>query len=112
MITIMLTKMETAKVEKILNVPTVRFKELLNNPELLEGKEGFWFLNPYAFPNPAGPVLRKIRLDKDKHWVISDIDTGDDFEEFYDKHFKDAELFMHSHFVWMLEGDSIKGHLY
>ncbi len=34
------------------------------------------------------------------------------FEEFYNKHFKDAELFMHPHFVWMLEGDSIKGHLY
>ena len=104
--------MKTEKVEKILNAPTVKFKEVLNNPELLKGKEGFWFLNPDAFPNPAGLVLRKMRLDETKLWIVSDIDTGDDFEEFYYKHFKDAELFLHPHFVWMLEGDSIEGHLY
>lgn len=104
--------MKTEKVEAILSAPTVTLKELLNKPELLVGKEGFWFSNPTAFPNPAGPVLRKMRLDENKRWIISDIDTGDDFEEFYNKHFKDAELFMHPHFVWMLEGDSVKGHLY
>ena len=48
--------MKTEKVEAILSAPTVTLKELLNKPELLEGKEGFWFFTPYAFPNPAGPV--------------------------------------------------------
>lgn len=104
--------MKTEKVEAILSAPTVTLKELLSKPELLADKEGFWFLNLYAFPNPAGPVLRKIRLDKKKHWVISDIDTGDDFEEFYDKHFEDAELFTHPYFRWMFERNSIEGHLY
>lgn len=105
--------MKTEKVEAILSAPTVRLKELLNKPELLDGKEGFWFLNPSAFPNPDGQVLRKMRLDKDKRWIISDIDTGDDYEEFQGaKPFKDSELFIYPHLAWMLEGDSIEGHLY
>lgn len=74
--------MKTEKVKAILSAPTVTLKELLNKPELLDGKEGFWFSTPYAFPNPAGPVFRKMRLDENKRWIISDIDTGDDYEEF------------------------------
>lgn len=35
--------MKTEKVEAILSAPTVTLKELLNKPELLVGKEGFWF---------------------------------------------------------------------
>lgn len=105
--------MKKEKVEAILSAPTVTLKELLNKPELLEGKEGFWFFTPYAFPNPAGPVVRKMRLDKNKRWIISDIDTGDDYEEFQSAMpFKDSELFMYPHLAWMLEGDSIEGHLY
>lgn len=105
--------MKTEKVEAILSAPTVTLKELLDKPELLKDKGGFWFLNPSAFPNPAGPVLRKMRLDKDKRWIISDIDTGDDYEEFQGaKPFKDSELFIYPHLAWMLEGDSIEGHLY
>lgn len=76
----------------------------------MEGKEGFWFFTPYAFPNPAGPVVRKMRLDENKRWIISDIDTGDDYEEFQGSMpFKDSELFMYPHLAWMLEGDSIEG---
>lgn len=105
--------MKTEKFEAILSAPTVTLKELLNKPELLEGKEGFWFLNSGAFPNPAGPVLRKMRLDENRRWIISDIDTGDDYEEFQgSRPYKDGELFMYSHLAWMLEGDSVEGHLY
>lgn len=105
--------MKTEKFEAILSAPTVRLKDLLNKPELLDGKEGFWFLNPSAFPNPAGPVLRKMRLDENRRWIISDIDTGDDYEEFQgSRPYKDGELFMYSHLAWMLAGDSIEGHLY
>lgn len=105
--------MKTEKVEAILSAPTVTHKELLYKPELLKDKGGFWFLNPSAFPNPAGPVLRKMRLDKDKRWIISDIDTGDDYEEFQGAMpFKDSELFIYPHLAWMLKGDSIEGHLY
>ena len=99
--------MKTEKVEAILSAPTVRLKELLNKPELLDGKEGFWFLNSGAFPNPAGPVLRKMRLDENRRWIISD------YEEFQgSRPYKDGELFMYSHLAWMLAGDSIEGHLY
>lgn len=56
--------MKTEKVEAILSAPTVTLKELLNKPELLEGKEGFWFFTPYAFPNPAGPVGQIQKREK------------------------------------------------
>lgn len=105
--------MKTEKVEAILSAPTVTLKELLNKPELLVGKEGFWFFTDYTFPNPAGPVVRKMRLDKKRRWIISDIDTGDDYEEFQGAmSYKDSELFLYPHLAWMLEGDSIEGHLY
>lgn len=102
--------MSKEEITKILSAPTVAFKEVLENPGLLEGKT-FWVINPSCSLISEEIALRKVQLDNNKLWVVSDLDPRDDFEELYSKHFTKQEIQMHPDTLWMLK-DGLTGHIY